>query len=153
MIGNGPFNRFRKPHVVYVVSDSHIERGVIKPGLRIEASANFSVQSIKNTQEIEGLKEGRRLTDWRRLYSDTKIPLLGDEIFFSGGDLSNGSDLLSTADGGIIRVGAQVGSEKGLGNPAIIVIDGFEYEFFHREPWQNGLINHYKYYVVRKTYG
>lgn len=152
MIGNGPFNRFRKPHTVYVISDSEVVRGVIKPGARFVTSANFSVQSIKNTQEIEGLKEGRRLSDWRRLYSDTRIPLVGDQIFF-GGDLTDGQTPLATDDGSIIRVGANIGSEKGLGNPAIVVIDGFEYEFIHREPWQNGIISHYKYFVVRKSYG
>ena len=37
--------------------------------------------------------------------------------------------------------------------PALIVIDGFEYEVKQRAPWQNGLIPHYMYYVVRKYDG
>lgn len=152
MIGNGPFNRFRKDHKVFIVTDSYIDRGVIKPGIKLETSAKFSVQTIKNAEEIAPNKEGRRLTDWRRLYSDARIPLLGDEVFV-GGDLTDGQSSLSTADGGVIRVGAQVGSKKGLGNPATIMIDGYEYEFIDRFPWQNGIISHYKYYVVRKSYG
>jgi len=152
MIGNGPFNKFRKPYQVFIVSDSFLDRGVLKPGTRFSTAANFSVQSIKNYQEIEGLREGRRLTDWRRLYSDVKIPLIGDQLFY-GGALSAGDESLATEDGTIINIGANIGSDKGMGNPAIVVIDGFEYEFIHREPWQNGIISHYKYYVVRKSYG
>lgn len=152
MIGNGPFNKFRKPHDVIIVTDSYFKDGVVMPGERLRTSAKFSVQAIKNNQEIEAFNEGRRLSDWRRLYSDTRLPLAGDKIYFSQ-DLEANGDSLSTEDGLAITVGAFIGSKEGMSNPALVVIDGYEYEVMERISWQNGIISHYKYYVVRKTYG
>lgn len=153
MIGNGPFNRFRKPHDVIIITDSYFQDGVVMPGERIMTSAKFSVQAIKNNQEIEAFSEGRRLTDWRRLYSDTRLPLAGDKLMIGGGSLQGNSDLLATDSGEVIQVGAFVGAKEGMSNPALVVIDGYEYEVIERVSWQNGIISHYKYYVVRKTYG
>lgn len=150
MIANGPFNGFRKEHDVFFVTDSVIEKGVIKPGQRIPGRAMFSVQAVRNTQEIEGLSEGRRLSDWRRLYSDKKLPLLGDEATVVSGELAANGDFVQVGENSYLVVGANVGQRGGLSNPAIVMIDGFEYEVQHREPWQNGIISHYKYYVVRK---
>jgi hypothetical protein len=47
----------------------------------------------------------------------------------------------------------QITDDFDMAQPAIVVIDGFNYEVKHREPWQNGIIPHYKYYVVRKRDG
>lgn len=41
-------------------------------------------------------------------------------------------------------------AEENQNNPDIAVIDGQEYEVERVEPWQNGLINHYKAIVVRR---
>lgn len=138
---------FRKPHAVIIRTDSHIERGVIKPGIELLTSADFSVQMIKNGDEVQSMAQGRILSDWRRLYSDVRLPLLGDSVFI-GGDLQAGESSLSTDSGQLIRVGAQVG-KSGLGNPALVVIDGIRYEVINRFAWQNGILDHYKYYVVR----
>lgn len=152
MIANGPFNRFRRPYQVIITTDSRIERGVIKNGFEQPAVANFSVQEVKNAQEIEALAvAGRRLSDWRRLYTDTRLPLIEEEVFIESGDLSTDKSALATEDGRTIRVGAVVG-KSGLGNPALVVIDGHRYEVVHRVPMQNGIISHYKYYVVRKQF-
>lgn len=152
MIGNGPFNKFRKDHQVIIVSDSYFKDGVIMPGERMYTKAKFSVQAIKNNEEIQGFAEGRRVSDWRRLYSDTKLPLAGDQLFVSASvGVNNGT--LATEDGKVIAVGAYVGDKEGMSNPALVVIDGREYEVIERISWQNGIISHYKYYVVRKTYG
>lgn len=113
-------NPFRRPYQVFTPSPSTLVNGVIVDGVITESTAYFSVQSIKDTQEIESLEEGRRLTDYRRLYSDTKL---------------------------------QITDDFPMAQPALVVIDGFNYEVKHREPWQNGIIPHYKYYVVRKRDG
>ncbi len=147
MFGAPKNPEFRRPHPVIIRTDSHIERGVIKPGIDILTSADFSVQMIKNGDEVQSMAQGRILSDWRRLYSDVRLPLLGDQMFI-GGDLQAGESSLATADGQIIRVGAQVG-KSGMSNPALVVIDGFKYEVVNRFPWQNGIIDHFKYYVVR----
>jgi len=153
MIGNGPFNRFRKDHDVIIVTDSQFKDGVVMPGERLRTSAKFSVQAIKNNQEIESFSEGRRLTDWRRLYSDTRLPLAGDKVYVESGVADANGNSLATDDGSIITVGAYVGSKEGMSNPALVVIDGYEYEVIERVSWQNGIISHYKYFVVRKSYG
>lgn len=145
-------NPFRRPHDVFIVQDSKIVNGVIKPGDRVSASAMFSVQSIKDAQQIESLKEGRRLSDWRRLYSDTRLPLIGELVDITSGDLTTSQGVLVSNNDELIHVGTYVG-KSGMGNPAIVVIDGYEYEVIHREPWQNGIIPHYKYFVVRRSYG
>lgn len=116
-------NPFRRPYTVLTPSEGQYLNGEWVEGTYIESSALFSVQSIKDTQEVEHLAEGRRIDDFRRLYSDSKLQITND-----GGS----GDLLQ---------------------PALIVIDGFNYELIHREPWQNGIINHYKYYCVRKYDG
>lgn len=152
MIANGPFNKFRKEHDVFFITDSVIEKGVIKPGQKMPGKAMFSVQSIKNTQEIEGLSEGRRLSDWRRLYSDKMIPLVGDDVSVMAGELVANDKFIEVGAGLFLTVGAHLGEAGGMSNPATVIIDGYEYEFIHREPWQNGIISHYKYYVVRKQY-
>lgn len=113
-------NPFRRPYKVLTPAPSTLVNGVIVDGEMVDSQANFSVQSIKDTQEIESLDAGRRLTDYRRLYSDTKL---------------------------------QITDDFDMAQPAIVVIDGFNYEVKHREPWQNGIISHYKYYVVRKRDG
>lgn len=113
-------NPFRRPHAVKTPSQSELINGVIVDGAMTDSVADFSVQSIKDTQEVESLEAGRRLTDWRRLYSDVKL---------------------------------QITDDFKMAQPAIVVIDGFNYEVKHREPWQNGIIPHYKYYVVRKRDG
>lgn len=153
MIGTNKQNaEFRKEHTVYIFSDSYLDKGVIKPGIKLKTSAFFSVQSVKNAESVEGLAEGRRLSDWRRLYSDVKLPMVGDEVrVYEPGVISSGSGVLSTASGSVIQVGVSVG-ENGMTAPATVVIDGFEYTVQHRESWQNGVISHYKYFVVRKQY-
>jgi len=113
-------NPFRRPFTVLTPTPSTLVNGVIVDGEMVESQAYFSVQSIKETQEVESLEAGRRLTDYRRLYSDTKL---------------------------------QITDDFDMAQPAIVVIDGFNYEVKHREPWQNGIISHYKYYVVRKRDG
>ena len=116
-------NPFRRPHTILTPTKGGHVDGEWVAGGYVESSANFSVQSIKDTQEVEHLSEGRRISDYRRLYSDTKLQVTND-----GGP----GDLLQ---------------------PVLIVIDGFQYELTHREPWQNGIIPHYKYYCVRKYDG
>lgn len=113
-------NPFRRPYKVLTPATSTLVNGVLVDGEMVDSQAYFSVQSIKDTQEIESLEAGRRLTDYRRLYSDTKL---------------------------------QITDDFDMAQPAIVVIDGFNYEVKHREPWQNGIIPHYKYYVVRKGDG
>lgn len=113
-------NPFRRPYKVLTPAHSTLVNGVIVDGEMVESQAYFSVQSIKETQEIESLEAGRRLTDYRRLYSDDKL---------------------------------QITDDFDMAQPAIVVIEGFNYEVKHREPWQNGIISHYKYYVVRKRDG
>lgn len=113
-------NPFRRPYKVLTPATSTLVNGVLVDGEMVDSQAYFSVQSIKDTQEIESLEAGRRLTDYRRLYSDTKL---------------------------------QITDDFDMAQPAIVVIDGFNYEVKHREPWQNGIIPHYKYYVVRKDDG
>jgi hypothetical protein len=113
-------NPFRRPYKVLIPATSTLVNGVLVDGEMVDSQAYFSVQSIKDTQEIESLEAGRRLTDYRRLYSDTKL---------------------------------QITDDFDMAQPAIVVIDGFNYEVKHREPWQNGIIPHYKYYVVRKRDG
>lgn len=113
-------NPFRRPYKVLTPATSTLVNGVLVDGEMVDSQAYFSVQSIKSTQEIESLEVGRRLTDYRRLYSDTKL---------------------------------QITDDFDMAQPAIVVIDGFNYEVKHREPWQNGIIPHYKYYVVRKRDG
>ena len=113
-------NPFRRPYKVLTPATSTLVNGVLVDGEMVDSQAYFSVQSIKDTQEIESLEAGRRLTDYRRLYSDTKL---------------------------------QITDDFDMAQPAIVVIDGFNYEVKHREPWQNGIISHYKYYVVRKRDG
>lgn len=112
-------NPFRRPYKVLTPAPSTLVNGVIVDGEMVESQAYFSVQSIKDTQEIESLEAGRRLTDYRRLYSDDKL---------------------------------QITDDFDMAQPAIVVIDGFNYEVKHREPWQNGIISHYN-YVVRKRDG
>lgn len=113
-------NPFRRPYKVLTPAPSTLVNGVIVDGEMVESQVYFSVQSIKDTQEIESLEAGRRLTDYRRLYSHDKL---------------------------------QITDDFPMAQPAIVVIDGFNYEVKHREPWQNGIISHYKYYVVRKRDG
>ncbi|CBX44524.1 conserved hypothetical protein [Erwinia phage phiEt88] len=113
-------NPFRRPYTVKTPSASKLVNGVVIDGAMTESIASFSVQSIKETQEIEALAEGRRLNDFRRLYSDTKL---------------------------------QITDDFDMAQPALVTIDGADYEIKHREPWQNGIVPHYKYYVVRKRDG
>ncbi|HFK7186594.1 TPA: hypothetical protein ACG0BA_002236 [Serratia odorifera] len=113
-------NPFRRPFKVLTPTPSTLVNGVIVDGMMVESTASFSVQSIKDTQEIESLEAGRRLTDYRRLYGDAKL---------------------------------QITDDFPMAQPALVVIDGFSYEVKHREPWQNGIVSHYKYYVVRKRDG
>lgn len=113
-------NPFRKPHTVKTPSDGHYENGEWVEGGYTESIEYFSVQRVKNNQEIESLAEGRRITDYRRLYSDAKLQTTDDDS---------------------------------LTQPCLVVIDGFDYEVKQRDPWQNGIIPHYMYYVVRKYDG
>lgn len=116
-------NPFRKKHTIRTPLTGQYVNGEWKEGEFTTAEAFFSVQSIKDTQEIEHLAEGRRIDDYRRLYSDTKLQVTND--FGAGDNIS----------------------------PSQVEIDGFWYELTHREPWQNSIINHYKYYAVRKYDG
>lgn len=116
-------NPFRRRHVIRTPLAGRYVNGEWSEGDFKTSEAFFSVQSIKDTQEIEHLAEGRRIDDYRRLYSDTKLQVTND--FGSGDNLS----------------------------PAQVQIDGFWYELTHREPWQNGVIPHYLYYCVRKYDG
>lgn len=116
-------NPFRQPHALRTPVKGKYVNGEWSEGGYIESTIYLSVQSIKNTQEVENLPEGCRIDDYRRLYSDTKLQI--------------------TNDGG---------EGDGL-QPALVEIDGFWYEITHREPWQNGIVPHYKYYAVRKYNG
>lgn len=116
-------NPFRKPHDVKTPDPSGYINGEFVDGKYSDSMGYFSVQSIKDTQEIEHLSEGRRIDDFRRLYSDTKLQVSND------------------------------GGEGDMLQPALVKIDGFWYELTHREPWQNGIVPHYKYYAVRKYDG
>lgn len=116
-------NPFRKPHDVKTPDTSGYRNGEFVRGQYSDSIVHFSVQSIKDTQEIEHLSEGRRIDDYRRLYSDTKLQVTND----------NG--------------------EGDMLQPALVKIDDFWYELTHREPWQNGIVPHYKYYAVRKYDG
>lgn len=111
---------FRKPHTVRTPSAGRYVNGEWVEGSYTETTIQCSVQAIKSNQEVEALAEGRRITDYRRIYTDAKL---------------------------------QTSDDDHLKSPAIIVIDGFEYEVKQRAPWQNGLIPHYMYYVVRKYDG
>lgn len=45
-----------------------------------------------------------------------------------------------------------VGSNKGQPfNPDIVIINGKPYEVFNGFNWQNGIINHYKYFLSKRT--
>jgi hypothetical protein len=35
-------------------------------------------------------------------------------------------------------------------NPPLIIIDGEDFEIFHKEPWKNNVINHHVYFAARK---
>lgn len=116
-------NPFRKPHAVKIPTEAIYEHGELLPATYTDSTGYFSVQSIKDTQEIEHLAEGRRIDDYRRLYSGDKLQVTND------------------------------GAEGEGIQPAMVQIDGFWYELTHREPWQNGIIPHFKYYCVRKYDG
>jgi hypothetical protein len=66
-------NPFRRPYKVLTPATSTLVNGVLVDGEMVDSQAYFSVQSIKDTQEIESLEAGRRLTDYRRLYSDDQV--------------------------------------------------------------------------------
>ncbi|KSW37736.1 hypothetical protein APT65_11620 [Klebsiella pneumoniae] len=144
-------NPFRRSYAVWIPADGYYADGEWREGGMTETSAFFSVQSIKNTQEIEHLPEGRRIDDYRRLYSSTLLPMTGDKIKITESALETADGVLQVKDS-ILFVNIIVDGGD-MTQPAQIIIDGYKYELTHREPWRNGIINHYKYYCVRKYDG
>lgn len=109
-------NPFRKPHnVTYQLPGQYVS-GEWVAGEEQSSTIYCSVQPAKLGEDVLSLPEGRRISDYRRFYSDVLLPIPED----------------------------QEGQQ-----PSLIYVGPDKYQIKERNPWQNGIINHYKYIAVR----
>lgn len=80
---------FRKPFIVLRENGGSYEKGVWAPGGRSSLTIAASVQPVKEGRDLQQLPEGRRLTDYKKVYTSTKLQMTGDglqpDIIVSGG--------------------------------------------------------------------
>lgn len=142
-MSSNPLEVFRRPHAVRVFTASTLVKGVRVPGTALNATITCSVQRIGRTQAEILTKQGKHLSDFRRIYTDTKLPL-SDEV--AGEPISQipEDDSLIEDDTDLV-----IPLIEGKGMPGQVMIDGRWYEVAERHPMQNGIINHYQYLLYR----
>lgn len=138
-----PFDVFRKTHAVRVFTASTLVKGVMEPGNVINSSLTCSVQRIGKTQAELITARGKRISDFRRIYTDKKIPLSDEVVTGVAQGIPTESDLLETGTDLIIQIA------DGKGQAGEVFIDGNWYSVDERHPMQNGVINHYQYLLYR----
>ena len=138
-----PFDVFRKPHDVRVFTASTLVKGVMTPGTVIKSTIKCSVQKIGRTQAEMITARGKRVSDFRRIYTDSKIPLSDEIVTGVAPGIPTESDLLETGTDLIVQIA------DGKGQPGEVFIDGNWYAVDERHPMQNGVINHYQYLLYR----
>lgn len=137
-----PLEVFRKPHAVRVFGKNTLVKGVITPGPALESSLTCSVQRIGSTQQEQITARGKRVSDFRRIYTDKRLPITEEAVTGSSVRVPEPFDLVM-ADGSVIDV------VDGEGPAGQVMIDGIWYEVDQRHPMQNGVINHFQYLLVR----
>lgn len=137
-----PLDVFRKTHAARVFTGQTVVKGVMVPGTAIDTSIKCSVQKIGRTQQEILTARGKRISDFRRIYSDSKLPISEEQVAGVVSRIPLPSDLL-TAAGEVIDV------VDGKGQPGQVQIDGLWYEVAERHPMQNGVINHFQYLLFR----
>lgn len=137
-----PLEIFRKPHEVRVFTGSTLVKGVLVPGVGYDTTITCSVQRIGKTQAEELTTRGKRLSDFRRIYTSSRLPISEEEVTGVSRRTPN-EDELVVASGEVIDV------IDGKGVPARVKIDGLWYAVQERHPMQNGVINHYQYLLYR----
>lgn len=138
-----PLEVFRHPHAVRVLTPSTLVKGVMVPGAPLYATITASVQRIGRTQAELLTKQGKRISDYRRIYTDTKLPLSDEVAGTPAQGIPEESDLIQDVTGYIIPF------TKGKGIAGQVDIGGVWYEVAERHPMQNGVINHYQYLLFR----
>lgn len=138
-----PLEVFRHPRAVRVLTPSTLVKGVMVPGDPLYATITASVQRIGRTQAEILTKNGKRISDFRRIYSDTKLPLSDEVAGTPTQAIPEDDDLIQDVTGFVIPF------TKGKGIAGQVQIDGDWYEVAERHPMQNGVINHYQYLLFR----
>lgn len=138
-----PLEVFRHPRAVRVMTPSTLVKGVMVPGVPLYATITASVQRIGRTQAELLTKQGKRVSDYRRIYSDTKLPLSDEVAGTPAQGIPADDDLLQDETGLIIPF------TKGKGIAGQVQIGDEWYEVAERHPMQNGIINHYQYLLFR----
>lgn len=137
-----PLEVFRKPREVRVFSGTSLVKGVKVPGVQYDTTITSSVQRIGTTQAERLTKEGKRLSDFRRIYTSSRLPISEEEVVGTSVRVPEEFDL-------VLENGEVIDVHDGKGHPAQVKIDGLWYEVFERHPMQNGVINHYQYILYR----
>lgn len=137
-----PLDVFRKPHAVRVFGQNTLIKGVMTPGPVLETTLTCSVQRIGSTQQQLITARGKRVSDFRRIYTDKKLPITEEAVTGSSVRVPEAYDLILD-DGSVIDI------IDGKGPAGQVMIDGIWYEVDQRHPMQNGVINHYQYLLVR----
>lgn len=138
-----PFDVFRKPHAVRVFTGATLVDGVMTPGVPLYSTITCSVQRIGKTQAEALTARGKRISDFRRIYTASKLPLSDEVAGTPAAVAPTESDLIEDVTDLVIPF------TEGKGQAGQVSIDGLWYEVAERHPMQNGIINHYQYLLYR----
>lgn len=140
---SSPLDVFRRIHQARVFTGATLVDGVQVPGTAIATTVLCSVQRIGRTQAEELTKQGKRISDFRRIYCEQKIPLSDEVVTGTSARIPLGDDMFETGTDLVID------TARGRAQAGQVFIDHDWYEVAERHPMQNGVINHYQYLLFR----
>lgn len=145
-----PFDVFRKPHDVIVFAPDTSVEGVVRRGSFTTTTIRCSVQRLSRTEIIDLTSRGKRVSDVRRIYTASKLPVTGEPVRGLVSRVPEEADLIDALSDQVIDIDFDAVPVAKC-PAARVMIDGRWYEVQQRIPMQNGIINHFEYRLYRVT--
>lgn len=145
-----PFDVFRKPHDVRLWLPDTVDEGVVSRGGFLTSSIRCSVQRLGRTEIIDLTTRGKRVSDVRRIFTASKLPVTGEPVLGTSQRIIDEADIIDNASGFAIDFEFDPVPLKKC-PAAWVMVEGRWFEVGQRIPMQNGIINHFEYRIYRVT--